>query len=52
LRDESASVRYFTILQLGPRKHVKELRAIAAGRDRKAARYAASTLKRIADEEQ
>jgi hypothetical protein len=47
LRDESALVRYFTIITLGPEKHVEELRALAAGSNKQVAEYAAGQLRKV-----
>ncbi len=45
LRDESAIVRYFTILTLGPDKHIEQLRDLATGPDAKIAGWAAEQIK-------
>ena len=47
LRDDSPAVRYFTILKLGPEKHVKELRELAAGPDAQYADWAEKKLRQI-----
>jgi hypothetical protein len=44
LRDKSAVVRYFTILELGAEHHVRELEELANGTDRKIAEWATKTL--------
>jgi len=47
LQDKSASVRYSTILMLGCKNYIKELKEIAAGSDKETAKYAAERLKAI-----
>lgn len=47
LHDPAPLVRYFTILTLGPEKHVPELEAIAADHDKQAAEFAAEKLTEI-----
>jgi len=47
LADSSAMVQYFTIIELGPERHVQQLEKIAKGRDRKAAEFAARKLKQL-----
>ena len=47
LRDPSPSVRYFTIMELGPKNHVTELREISKGKDAKYAEWAVAKLKQL-----
>ena len=47
LQDESPMVRYFTILAMGPQKHVDALRELASGPDKKVAKYAAQKLNQL-----
>lgn len=49
LKDKSALVRFFTILELGPEEHIAELEAIAGEPDSKVAKWAKSKLKQIAN---
>jgi hypothetical protein len=51
LRDESAWVHYFTIVALGPENHVEELRALAAGPDKRVAEFAAGQLHKLSRKE-
>ncbi len=50
LEDPNIDVRYFAIKALGPSKHTKELKAIAAGPSAKRAKWAARLLKRISEQ--
>ncbi len=51
MRDKSATVRYFTILELGPEKHLTELRALASGPDKKIAQWAAERILQLPAQE-
>lgn len=52
LHDPSPNVRYFTIMVLGPAKHLVELRELAGCADKKVADRAKGQLKRLEEEEE
>lgn len=52
LSDASPLVQYFTILALGPEKHVEQLRRLASGSDKQAAEFATGKLKQLARKEE
>lgn len=48
LKDESPTVRYFTVMTLGPATHLNELQELSLGADPQIAVWAATKLKQIA----